>query len=56
MDSIVEWYMTYDNPITDIQRGTLLFLMEQTGIQVDIDSLTYGSAAETIWSLHEHNR
>jgi len=56
MDSIVEYYNTHDDPITDIQHGTLLMLMEQTGIQVDIASLTYGSAAETILSLFKYNR
>ena len=56
MDSIIEWYITYDNPITDIQHGTLLFLMAQTGIQVDIANLTYGSAGEVIWELFQANR
>lgn len=56
MNSIVEYYNTYDNPITDMQRNMLLLLMDKTGIQVDIDSLTYGSAAETIYSLFKDNR
>jgi hypothetical protein len=53
-DTITEHYQRWlrrDDPITDLQRSTLLLLQELTGISVDIDSLVYGTAGEVILHL-----
>ena len=52
MDSIVEYYNTYDNPITDTQELTLSNLMMMTQVDMPFPA-TFGEARDLIIELHE---
>jgi hypothetical protein len=58
-DTMMEYFARakrYDDSITDTQRITLGILSRRTGISIDIDSLTYGTAAETLLYLAKQLR
>lgn len=56
LNSIVEYYNTYDIPITDVQRVALKALALSLDIPIELfhlDQLTYGEAKDTIKRLHD---
>lgn len=58
-DTMTEHYQLWqkrNDPITPIQRTMLIFLAKETGISINIDSLTYGTAADTLLYLSKQLR
>ena len=52
LDSIVEYYNTYDLPITDTQKLALGNLMMMTQLDMPFPN-TFGEARDLIMELHE---
>ena len=52
IDSIVEYYNTYDTPITDTQKLALSNLMMMTQVDLPFPA-TFGEARDLIVELHE---